>query len=155
MNKSIYAVPADIQKSNAEALEKTIEAAKNSGRCVLTDGLSTAVMSYHCDMVSRLFKQLSEPQMLVHASMGISGEAGELLDAVKKHYFYNRAIDSDNVVEELGDILFYVVAMANLFDVTLVELLAANCAKLELNDNARYKSGQYSNEQAVARADKQ
>lgn len=48
---------------------------------------------------------------LLHAAIGISGEAGELLDAVKKHIFYEQALDVNNVIEELGDLKYYIEAM--------------------------------------------
>lgn len=35
---------------------------------------------------------------------GVSGEAGELLDAVKKSVVYKKPLDRENVVEELGDL---------------------------------------------------
>lgn len=43
----------------------------------------------------------------LHACVGIAGEAGELLDAIKKHWIYGKLFDAENVVEECGDILFY------------------------------------------------
>src|SRR5690554_4006225 len=44
---------------------------------------------------------------LLHMTCGVSGEAGELLDAIKKHVFYRKPLDMENVIEELGDIEFY------------------------------------------------
>lgn len=45
---------------------------------------------------------------LLHSAIGIATESGELLDALKKRMFYNKALDHTNVVEELGDLLWYV-----------------------------------------------
>src|SRR5574343_533576 len=54
-------------------------------------------------MVSHLFKEMeNETSSLLHAAVGISGEAGELLDAVKKTWIYNKSLDVQNVIEELG-----------------------------------------------------
>ena len=44
---------------------------------------------------------------LIHAIMGISGEAGELLDAIKKHVIYGEPLDKVNVMEECADIFWY------------------------------------------------
>jgi len=44
---------------------------------------------------------------LLHGAIGISGEAGELLDAVKKHVFYGKPLDVNNVKEEISDVLWY------------------------------------------------
>jgi hypothetical protein len=36
---------------------------------------------------------------MLHCVVGISGEAGELLDAVKKTWVYGKALDHDNLIE--------------------------------------------------------
>ena len=87
----------------------------------------------------------------LHMAVGVSSESGELLDCIKKHTIYNKPIDHENLVEELGDIEFYLEWLRQVFGVTREEVLAANQAKLE----KRYSSGKYSNEQAQARADKE
>lgn len=42
----------------------------------------------------------------LHMAIGISGEAGELLDAIKKATIYRKPLDIANVREECGDLLF-------------------------------------------------
>lgn len=42
-----------------------------------------------------------------HGIIGMMTEAGELLDQMKKHWFYGRELDVVNIKEELGDILWY------------------------------------------------
>ena len=83
-------------------------------------------------------------------AVGVSGEAGELLDAVKKHCVYQKPIDLNHVKEEAGDILFYLTGLLNDLDVSIEDCIKANIDKL----SKRYASGRYSNEAAIARADK-
>ena len=87
---------------------------------------------------------------LWHMATGVAGEAGELLDAVKKHVVYKRELDRENVVEELGDLRFYMAGIMNRLGITEEEILAHNNAKL----SKRYAAGSYSNEAAIERADK-
>jgi len=87
---------------------------------------------------------------LLHAVVGISGEAGELLDAIKKHVIYNRELDIQNVIEELGDIEFYAEMLRSKLNLTREEIIEANIKKL----SKRYGNGNYSNQAAIARADK-
>lgn len=87
---------------------------------------------------------------LWHMATGVSGEAGELLDAVKKSVVYKKPLDRENVVEELGDLRFYMAGLMNALDITEDELLTTNNKKL----GKRYASGSYSNAQAQERADK-
>lgn len=87
---------------------------------------------------------------LLHMLLGLAGEVGELIDGIKKSVIYGKLMDEQNVVEELGDIEFYLQGIRNQMHVTRDECIAANVAKL----SKRYKKGSYSNEAAVQRADK-
>jgi NTP pyrophosphatase (non-canonical NTP hydrolase) len=85
-----------------------------------------------------------------HAAYGIGTECGELMDAVKKHIYYNREIDRANVVEELGDLEFYMQALRSRLNITREETLKHNMEKLA----ERYKDYKYSDKAATDRADK-
>lgn len=87
---------------------------------------------------------------LLHMGVGVSGEAGELLDAIKKNTIYGKPLDIENVIEELGDLEFYMERIRQIIGATREQTIQANIAKL----GKRYSSGRYSNDQAVARADK-
>ena len=86
---------------------------------------------------------------LVHMVLGISGEAGELVDAVKKHAIYQKPLDRKNIIEELGDLEFYMEGLRQELDISRDEVLDHNYTKLRL----RYGS-KYSNQAAIDRADK-
>lgn len=101
------------------------------------------------DHVAILFKQEDPKSMFYHAALGICGEAGELADAVKKHVAYGKALDTDNVLEESGDLLFYAVQLLTMSGHTLEEAMEHNIKKLK----DRYPQG-YSDQAALARADK-
>ena len=91
---------------------------------------------------------------LLHMAVGVSGEAGELVDAIKKHTIYNKPIDRENVIEELGDIEFYMEGIRNALGISRKDTLSHNINKLLSGKNARYSKGEYSNEQAQERRDK-
>jgi len=86
----------------------------------------------------------------VHMVIGVAGEAGELLDAIKREAIYNKPLDRANVVEELGDLEFYMEGLRQGLGITREEVLTANKVKL----GARYATMKYSDTQAQARADK-
>lgn len=109
------------------------------------------ILSEYADFVDSLFKEMgSEAATAMHAAVGISGEAGEVIDAVKKYWVYNKPLDTENLKEELGDIIFYMQKLCNMYGWTLNEVTKANMDKLK----KRYPSGTYSDAQAQARADK-
>ena len=87
---------------------------------------------------------------LIHMVMGIVGEAGELLDAIKKHVIYGNPLDRTNVVEELGDLEFYMEGLRQTLNIGLVEVFKHNKEKL----GTRYTSLTYSDAAAIAREDK-
>jgi NTP pyrophosphatase (non-canonical NTP hydrolase) len=98
-----------------------------------------------------IIRQLTPQQAhLLHMAVGVSGEAGELLDAIKKHCVYQKQINMENVMEEAGDILFYLTGILNELDMTLEQCIQANMDKL----SKRYPNGTYTNAAAIARADK-
>jgi NTP pyrophosphatase (non-canonical NTP hydrolase) len=111
----------------------------------------------YSDMVARLVKPGEavlagmDPAAadLVHMALGVAGEAGELVDAIKRSAIYGRALDVGNVIEELGDIEFYMEHIRQILGVPRSFVLARNAAKL----GVRYGAG-YSDGAAQARADK-
>lgn len=74
---------------------------------------------------------------LLHGALGISGEAGELLDAVKKHVMYGKELDRANVLEELSDILWYCAITLESVGSNFSEVMQLNHDKLE----KRYPGG--------------
>jgi NTP pyrophosphatase (non-canonical NTP hydrolase) len=86
---------------------------------------------------------------LLHLASKLCAEAGELMDAIGKHCFYNQPLDLENVREELGDLAFYEGALMRECGLTWLEVFNANTAKL-----ARRYPHKFSNEAAKARADK-
>lgn len=126
---------------------------------IQTIDMDSLLFISHDDMVKKLFKNgdailstITPDQLTrLHAVVGISGEAGELLDAVKKETMYNKKPDIENIIEELGDLEFYMEALRQAYDITREQTIRANIAKL----GVRYSSGTYSDKQAQERADKQ
>ena len=90
---------------------------------------------------------------VLHMAVGVAGEAGELLDAIKKWVFYNKDLDRVNVIEELGDLEFYLQGIRARLMIPREVTLDANINKLLTGDKARYKDG-YTDEQAQLRRDK-
>jgi NTP pyrophosphatase (non-canonical NTP hydrolase) len=74
---------------------------------------------------------------LLPSVMGLAGETGELIDLVKKIHFkpgYN--LGGEGLLDELGDVLFYLSIIAHQCNITLDELSQLNHHKLkEREDN--------------------
>jgi NTP pyrophosphatase (non-canonical NTP hydrolase) len=92
----------------------------------------------------------AEGAHLWHMSSCLCGEAGELFDAIKRKVIYQKKLDRANVVEELGDLEFYLEGLRAALGITREETLEGNIAKL----STRYGELKYSDTQAQERADK-
>ena len=86
----------------------------------------------------------------LHMAVGVSGEAGELLDAIKKAVIYRKPIDLENVIEELGDLEFFMEGLRQAYGISRKATLAANINKL----SKRYQGLLYTDKAAQTRADK-
>lgn len=60
-----------------------------------------------------------ESAHLIHMAIGVSGEVGELMDCFEFAHFDLEQVDRTNLVEELGDIEFYVEGIAGAVGITL------------------------------------
>lgn len=74
----------------------------------------------------------------LHAYMGLTTEVGELVDTFKKHIFYGKEIDHENLVEEMGDLFWYTALMADELGVSFEEIMQKNNTKLRLRFPDRF-----------------
>lgn len=116
----------------------------------MTIQFETMVATLAKDGDEILLDMSPEQMHQVHMVLGISGEAGELLDAIKKNAIYQKPLDYENVLEEIGDIMFYLEGLMQSLGITRDQAIEANIKKL----GKRYEGFKYSNEAAQARADK-
>ena len=77
------------------------------------------------------------PDELLNYGLGLTGESGEVADLIKKFWFHKHDIDRDDIIKELGDVLWYVSQLSRYVGVTLEEVATANIAKLQ----KRYPNG--------------
>lgn len=101
-------------------------------------------------LAMRTAKAMSREHNLIHAALGLTGEAGEFADCIKKNFVYGRELDRENAAEELGDILWFVALACDTLGVSMSDVAGQNIAKLR----KRYPT-QYQDELAAFRADKQ
>lgn len=81
----------------------------------------------YAPLARRTLKELPFERHLTHMAAGFTGEMGELIDAQKKVDIYGLAVDAANVLEEIGDICWYVINLCIELDVrpeTFEELYA-------------------------------
>lgn len=75
--------------------------------------------------------------LLWNGVLGLCGETGEVADLLKKHKFQGHTLDRDKMVEELGDVAWYLAVTAHAIGYNLGDILTGNIEKLKV----RYPDG--------------
>ena len=96
------------------------------------DGLNTIrlalTMNINCDIIIA---------QLLNGVLGLTGEAGEVSDLVKKGIFHEKGIDLEHLKKELGDCAWYLAMICDACGFTLDDAMQTNIDKLK----ARYPEG--------------
>ena len=83
---------------------------------------------------------------LTLAALGLAGESGEVADSIKKVLYQGHHLDILHLVEELGDVLWYLTLACNAAECTLEDVMNVNVAKLQ----KRYPHG-FDSERSIHR----
>ena len=90
---------------------------------------------------------------LLDWAMGLGGESGEVLDLIKHSVFHQEDnLDKMELAKELGDVLWYVSAIATTCGIDLADVAALNSAKLEHRYNKGYSVEDSANRHAKEKA---
>src|SRR4030067_2779856 len=86
--------------------------------------------------VSKLNKNTNKTKddMLLNATLGLA-ESGEIQNIIKKYLFHEHSLDREKILDECGDLLFYIAVMLYSLDFTFENAIDFNEIKL----NKRYK----------------
>jgi NTP pyrophosphatase (non-canonical NTP hydrolase) len=107
------------------------------------------------DFSARLADLQSEgfpTERLLTAAVGMSAEAGEFTEIVKKIVFQGKPVNQENLFHlkrELGDIMWYVSQACLGLDISIEEVIQMNFEKL----NARYPEGAFTIERSENRVE--
>lgn len=74
---------------------------------------------------------------ILNGALGLTGEAGEVSDMLKKWIFHEKELDVEHLKKELGDVMWYMAMLCDSFGFDLDEILQMNIDKLK----KRYPSG--------------
>ena len=92
------------------------------------------------DALDKIEEQGIAPERILTASIGMSSEAGEFSDIIKKIVFQGKEVNEETIRHlklELGDIMWYISQACMALNVSLEEVIRMNIEKLE----KRYPGG--------------
>ena len=109
------------------------------------DAVTSKESQDYSHFTARLFQLEREgfpTQRLLTAAVGMSAEAGEFTEIIKKTIFQGKPVNEDNIFHlkrELGDIMWYVAQACIGLGVSLEEVIEMNVDKLK----SRYPGGEF------------
>ena len=86
--------------------------------------------------------------MIIWNAIGLAGEAGEVVDTIKKAIFHQHGLNQTQLIKEIGDVLWYVAALCTKLGIDMESVMIQNIEKLK----RRYPNG-YSSEDSRSRVD--
>lgn len=72
-----------------------------------------------------------DQERLVENTLGLVGEAGEVAEKIKKLIRDSSRFSNEEIMKELGDVVFYATALGNIYGRGLQEILELNIQKLD------------------------
>ena len=77
-------------------------------------------------------KIITDPKdRLVENTLGLMGEAGEVAEKIKKSMRDKTEVTPNDIVKELGDVVFYATALSNYYHANLGVTILENINKLD------------------------
>ena len=92
--------------------------------------------------IADLYYQNFPTERMLTAAVGLSAEAGEFTEIVKKILFQGKPVNDENLFHlkrELGDVMWYVMQACMALDISLDEVIEMNIDKLK----SRYPGGEF------------
>ena len=139
------------QKKVAELLDvknaNTISRAINGARYGNVEDASSIISLYPLLVEKTRRSDLSVDEQIKNASMGLAGEAGEALDIIKKYAYQGHELEVEELIDELGDVMYYLCWLCILLQIDFSEICFNNINKL----TKRYPNG-FEEERSINRA---
>ena len=73
----------------------------------------------------------SSRELILNACLGLAGETGEVIDHVKKWAYQGHELNPDKIIDELGDVLWYMSEMCTALGTKFARVPNGNIRKLK------------------------
>lgn len=98
------------------------------------------------NQANRTASKNSDDKSILISCMGLAGEAGEVVDYLKKVYGHGHQYNHEKLIDELGDVLWYIADIAHKHNIDMGAIAERNIKKLR----DRYPEG-FSQEKSINR----
>jgi len=134
------------------AVEVSVSEDGENGSCVSTFDCAKDVTcngdlaSYQEQAYQAIQSHANNKEEVMHWAIGLGEEAGEVLSVIK-HRYYGDLYNENDLLNELGDVLWHVAALCTATGLSLETVAAYNLAKLQ----HRYPTGQFDMQRSIDR----
>jgi len=107
------------------------------------------MMNYRDEVLRTLNQKLNPDEIVVNATLGLTGEAGELANVIKKIMFHGHDVNDkmkEQLMGEMGDCYWYLEVLSEMFGFEEDDIKKANVEKLR----KRYPDG-FSEDRSINR----
>ena len=119
----------DLKRALKEAIIGIIKENDMNPEKYVKEALRTEPTEHYGRVLYRLHGDVN--LRLLHASLGLTTEAAEIADIIKKHLMYGKTMDGfHHLIEECGDLLWYMAIICDVTGVSLEEIMRKNIEKL-------------------------
>ena len=94
-----------------------------------------------------LISEEGRKDLITNGVLGLAGEAGECCDIVKKYKYQGHDLDKEKLLDELGDVLWYISETASGIGVSLEDVAIYNLNKL----HKRYHGHTFNKDDSINR----
>ena len=103
---------------------------------------------YEREVIRTTDHSLDHRNMMIDAALCLAGEAGEVVELIKKWAYRGHELDRTHVLEELSDVAWALTRLSLGYGFTLDQIMEANAEKMRI----RYPEG-FTKEDSIRRAD--
>jgi len=75
--------------------------------------------------------ELRTEDLIANFTLGLSGETGEVADLLKKVLYHGDPLDREELIKELGDVLWYWFALVQVCELDVETIMQTNIDKLQ------------------------
>ena len=142
-------VTVDEDGENGACVAEKFDKGRRERSCNKHDAVKIDVMSFG-EYQSKAYKAIqshsSNKEEVMHWAIGLGEEAGEALSVVK-HKYYGGQYSVEEMVDELGDVLWHIASLCTALGIDMDDVAKYNMAKL----NFRYPSDTFDESRSQAR----
>jgi len=80
----------------------------------------------------------NQQDKVMYGILGLFGESGEVAEMLKKSLRDGIELNRENLVKELGDVLWYMAYICNTFDIDMQDAADGNIKKLRARHGEKY-----------------